>query len=334
VENSYKPFNTLLCLHKGVDVLRIAKIPEAEKITQQALKKALKSASSKHGVERERAILLTFYKEIRSKLSGAIKSVPRIESLDMFKKELIDTLIGVRELKRVLAHFNKSLRIISKLKKEYIYRLSRVKTEREARKLTNEFLGRSCSVIKKLKRSIELFNGYVVKLKEMPDIKPLPTLLIAGCPNVGKTTLLNKITGSKAKIASYAFTTTRLNLGYATSDAKEMQVIDTPGLLDRKIEEMNRVERKAIIALKHLANAIAFVLDPTESSYMIDAQRGLLTYIKKTFNMPIIVVISKVDIANEEQVALAKKIAEDLGLEWVLNNNPELKAKLVEFCLR
>ena len=314
--------------------MRIAKIPEAEKIMQKALKKALKNASSKHGVERERIMLLTFYKEIRSRLSRAIKSVPRIESLDMFKKELIDTLIGVRELKRVLAHFNKSLKIISRLKREYIYRLSRVKSEKEARKLTNEFLGRASSVIKKLKRSIELFNGYVVKLKEMPDIKPLPTLLIAGCPNVGKTTLLNKITGSKAKIASYAFTTTRLNLGYATSDAKEVQVIDTPGLLDRKIEEMNNVERKAIIALKHLANAIAFVLDPTESSYMIDAQKGLLTYIKRKFDMPIIVVISKVDIASDEQITLARKIVEELGLEWVLNNNPELKAKLVEFCLR
>ena len=315
-------------------MVRIAKIPKAERITQQALKKALKNASSKRGIERERTILLTFYKEIHSKLDRALKSVPRIEALNTFRKELIDVLVGVRELKRILAHFNRSLRIVSKLKREYVHKLARAKDEREARKLTNEFLGRACSVIKRLEKSIELFNGYAVKLKEMPDIKPLPTLLIAGCPNVGKTTLLNRITGSKAKIASYAFTTTRLNLGYATSDAKEVQVIDTPGLLDRKIEEMNKVERKAIIALKHLANAMAFVFDPTESSYSVDSQKGLLTHIKKAFDIPIIMVISKVDIASDKQIALAKEIAEGLGLEWVLNNDSKLKARLVEFCFR
>lgn len=309
------------------------KLPEAKVLIESALRKASKEASMKRDPkEREKTKVLAFYKEVSKKLSSAYRSVPKIEELSEFQRELIEILVGTSELKKTLAHIRKSEKIISKLKKEALYKIKN-DTEGKERNYSREFLGRAVSVIKKLKKSIDAYNNYVVKLKEIPDVRyDVPTFIIAGFPNVGKTTLLKKLTGSEPKIASYPFTTTKLNIGYMLTKGVEVQVIDTPGLLDRKLSERNKIERKAILALEHLANCIIFVLDPTlTSGYTLEEQRNLLSDIKERFDMPIIVVISKVDIAEKDEIKRALELVKSLGLEHIFNNDKKLNERLLSF---
>ncbi len=306
-------------------------LPSAETLIDSALRKAAKKTGMKKTTrEKERVRVLTFYGEIGRKLASAHDSLPRINKMHDFQKELAELTIGLADLRRVLAHFRKSRKIIAKLKKETIYKLENTTANNEIRRISREFLGRAISVVKKLDRSIRLYNEYVRKLREIPDVRyDIPTLIIAGYPNVGKTTLLKTLTGSKPKIAAYPFTTTKLNLGYMEKNAMELQVIDTPGLLDRKLSERSNVERKSVLALKHLANAIVFIIDPTlTSGYSIDEQERLLKEIKKQFAVPILVVISKVDIASEEEIKKASEVAKKLGLECILNSSKTLKERL------
>jgi nucleolar GTP-binding protein len=84
-------------------------------------------------------------------------------------------------------------------------------------------------------------------------------------------------------------------------DNQKIQIIDTPGLLERPLEKLNKIEMKAIIALKHLADLILFVFDPSESSgYKMTEQKKLHKKIKKLFpEKKMIIIDNKSDLTKK-----------------------------------
>ncbi|MBZ4037900.1 50S ribosome-binding GTPase, partial [Flavobacterium sp. 17A] len=85
------------------------------------------------------------------------------------------------------------------------------------------------------------------------------TAVIAGFPNVGKSTILRQITTAEPKVADYPFTTTGIQIGHLERKWQKYQIIDTPGLLDRPIDDMNTIELNAMVALEHLADVILYI---------------------------------------------------------------------------
>jgi len=177
--------------------------------------------------------------------------------------------------------------------------------EKKGLNVSKTFLGRLSSIMKKLNEPIEVYNDATKKLRELPKIDTTQECyILAGFPNAGKSTLMNKITESKPKIAPYPFTTKGLNVGYFTKRFLQIQVIDTPGLLDRPIKERNKIELKAIAAFQYLKGTIIFVVDPISN---LKSQINLFNEIKKLFSdKPIWVVITKNDLATNEQIEDAK----------------------------
>ena len=137
---------------------------------------------------------------------------------------------------------------------------------------------------------------------------------LAGRPNVGKSTLLSKLTQAKPAIANYEFTTRRLNLGYAKIGHYKIQFIDTPGTLAR-FEKMNEIEKQAHLALKYLADLIVLVIDPTGK---LQEQRRLLDQLK-SLDKEMISYLSKTDIAKREAIETAAK-----GINLPQKNKEEL----------
>jgi nucleolar GTP-binding protein len=78
------------------------------------------------------------------------------------------------------------------------------------------------------------------------------------------------------------------------------QVIDTPGVLDHPLEEMNTIEMQSITALAHLRSAVMYFMDLSEQcGYTIEAQCKLFQSIKPLFtNKPVLLVINKIDIVR------------------------------------
>ncbi|MBI5881054.1 50S ribosome-binding GTPase, partial [archaeon] len=138
------------------------------------------------------------------------------------------------------------------------------------------------------------------------------TVAIAGFPNVGKTTLLSKLTGSTPEIANYAFTTRNLNMGYAEINNHKVQFIDTPGTLNR-FEKMNPIERQAYLAIKYCADIVIFVFDMGDSTYPLEQQQKLLTTVEK-FGKDMIIYLSKTDIegAAKKLKFYKKKVMTDV----------------------
>jgi nucleolar GTP-binding protein len=154
--------------------------------------------------------------------------------------------------------------------------------------------------------------------------------VVAGFPTVGKSSLIRALTDAEPEVASYPFTTKECTVGHRSviiADARgrrkreKLQFVDTPGLLDRPEDERNDIERQAALALKHLADVIVFMLDPSEHcGYPLEKQERLLVEIKKLFpRIPMFVVENKVDIKAAPSEHLKISATTGAGVEELTN---------------
>lgn len=76
------------------------------------------------------------------------------------------------------------------------------------------------------------------------------------------------------------------------------QAIDTPGILDHALEEMNTIEMQSVTAIAHLRSAIMYFMDLSEAcGYSVDAQIQLYRNIKPLFaNKLTFIVVNKTDL--------------------------------------
>lgn len=82
------------------------------------------------------------------------------------------------------------------------------------------------------------------------------------------------------------------------------QVIDTPGILDRPLEERNTIEMQSITALAHLRACVLYVVDISEQcGYTLVQQAALFHSIKPLFsNKPVMIVCNKTDAVKLEDL--------------------------------
>ncbi len=97
---------------------------------------------------------------------------------------------------------------------------------------------------------------------------------IVGLPNAGKSTLIQKLTNSKAKIGDYEFTTTSPNIGVLNNSESLITICDLPGLLEGASDGVGMGRR----VLKHLRNTkfIIYLIDPLNEKFNISSQISML----------------------------------------------------------
>ena len=106
------------------------------------------------------------------------------------------------------------------------------------------------SQLKKCSGSLQRLKEVAKFIAGLPGIDlEEPIAIVSGPPNAGKSTFVSTVSSAKPEVATYPFTTKRGIVGHAEVEGRRVQVVDTPGLLDRPLEEMNEVERRAVAAL-------------------------------------------------------------------------------------
>jgi GTP-binding protein len=129
----------------------------------------------------------------------------------------------------------------------------------------------------------------------------IPTLAIVGRPNVGKSTLFNRLIGSRRAIVGDEPGITRDRLyGETTWNGRRLRVVDTGGIIpDEKEHIPKEILRQARVALEE-ADAIVMVVDGrTElASSDIDLARLL-----RRLNKPLFLAVNKVDTTGQEAAA-------------------------------
>lgn len=241
-----------------------------------------------------------------SRMESIIKSFPNLDDLDEFYAQLLRLNLDFRQ-------FKKSLGAINWLRKKSYEMFKIFKSKQDKNKqfdrinaLKGEYLGRMSSMVKQVKGDFIFLEQARKIMKGFPTIKTgLRTIAIVGFPNVGKTTLLYKLTGSKGEINEYPFTTKGINVAYIGIGKERVQLLDTPGTLNR-FEKMNEIEQVAHLAIKYCAEKIIYVYDLTEE-YPLEKQIKLHNKLKKDFETKIIVYLSKMDIVDEKKLKEFKK---------------------------
>jgi len=282
-------------------MFRIPTVLTAAELTAKALRRAAKvTVSGRTAQERKKKTAIAKVTAATQIAAGTLRHYvhvfPSLEKLPTFYRELIEVLVDIDALKKSLGTAQWAAERIEALGKEAIKAIGSRPQSAEQRKAM--VYARLASVLKQVAPALQLLNTARDALRKMPLVDTeLPTVVVAGFPNVGKSQLVTALSSAKPEIAPYPFTTKGIAIGHMVLDGRAWHVIDTPGLLDRELSKRNKMELQAVLALRHLAKVIIYMLDPTETcGYAVARQETLLEQIRKEFTVPVIVVENKADL--------------------------------------
>ena len=129
------------------------------------------------------------------------------------------------------------------------------------------------------------------------------TVAIIGRPNVGKSTLFNRIVGGRKAIVDDRPGSTRdRHFGKAEWNGRGFWVVDTGGLLPRSDEAMDRAIRTQVEMAVDAADLVLFLVDVEEGP--VPADQEIVEYVR-SLGKPIILVANKADNLAREQRHLA-----------------------------
>ena len=296
-------------------------VQNSQELLDLAFKRAMKSSAqvSKNAPiiikakKKESKRIIVAIEVLIDRILKIIKMVPIIDDLPDFYKELASILVDIDELKLTLGKLNGILPVLSQMKRDFIKKLGRIEAPKDGDKLRRAAFGRISSIIYKQNRNLEYLNNIRGRLREIPSIDyTIPTVVVAGYPNVGKSSLVILMsTNKKIDVQEYPFTTKKLIMGHLEIERKfdkiKIQLMDTPGILDRPMSKRNFIELQAILALRLISDLIIFIFDPTlASGYTIDSQIELFNEVKQNFSkdgkIAIIIVFNKKDLARVSEI--------------------------------
>lgn len=240
------------------------------------------------------------------KLSTIVDEFPRLEEIHPFYDNLLNVLYDKDHYKLALGQLNTAKKLITKIASDYVKLVKYGDSLYRCKSLKVSALGRMCTVMKKVGPSLAYLEEVRQHMARLPSIDPnARTLLICGCPNVGKSSFMNKVTRADVDVQTYAFTTKSLFVGHTDYKCLRYQVIDTPGVLDRPMEDRNIIEMCSVTALAYLRAAVLFFLDVSGScGYTIAQQASLFHSLKSSFaNKPLVIVCNKTDLVSVESLS-------------------------------
>jgi nucleolar GTP-binding protein len=309
--------------------------PRSEELVDKAFSRAARTGRAKSGVEAQQSMLQTAGNILSDNLENVVTEWPDFGVVDPFYRELADAVLrqemgtriaeddteqrGIDALRASLSEVTWASRQVEEIQREYNAKLRKTDAE-TARKHRKQAFARMADVVEEVADDLLRVGAARNALRDLPDIRPdEPTIVVAGYPNVGKSSFVNAVTRADNEIARYPFTTRGIQIGHFDRDHLRYQIIDTPGLLDRPEAERNDIESQAVSALAHLADAVLFVVDASEScGYPLDAQLALRDAVVERFDAPVLTICNKSDRSRAVDADAYMSVSEGENVDAVL----------------
>ena len=282
-------------------------VPTSQELLDKSFRRATRAEDNESMVQNAGNIL-------SDNLSNLIRKFPSFDNLPPFYREMADIIAGVDRIRISLSRMRWASTQIREITRESVGKIKRSRGL-DSTPVRKAAFGRFSSVMRSIEKDLLFLNEARNLLRKMPTIDPeVPTILIAGYPNVGKSSFIVRITGARPEIASYPFTTRGIFVGHFNRGDQKYQVVDTPGLLDRPMDERNDIERQTVAALSHLQGVVLYILDPSEHcGYPLSSQLSLAEDIKNWIKLPVLIAANKADILRFESDGTVPEMSTETG---------------------
>jgi nucleolar GTP-binding protein len=322
-------FQTLQKVENADFYLGLAFRAAKDKAEKSRLERSRSKAAKSKKLELEK---LTIVRSVlHNSLNKLLTSFPSIDSLPPFYNEMVKISVDYGQLKQSLGALNWAKKQVDRIYSLHFNKLKREMEITAMNSIRRSFYGRISSIIDQIDDALKYLEQTRRIMKGFPHIKTsVFSVAIVGFPNVGKSSLLRALTTAKPEVNIYPFTTKNINIGYLEKNRQCVQLVDVPGTFDRSFDKTNNIERQSYLVMKHVADAILFVFDPSEEcGYSMRDQQNLLETVKEMSDKELIVIMNKAD-KEKSTSAGAKKIAKSISISAHSRVGiPELEEKLL-----
>lgn len=299
----------------------IKPILESTKLIDVVFKRAMKASSTGNvGVtpvtktrRTEAKRVLTCAKLFRDRMNEIVLLFPNFDEIPKFYIDTIDILIGIDKLKQMLGSLSGTSKVIWRIYREQTTKIWHSNVY-EAKRARRSAFSRFASVINKLKSRFIILEELRKNLRKLPVFDfDSPIFVISGYPNVGKSSFLRSLTNARPEVADYPFTTKKVSIGHYVdqkSPTIHWQLVDTPGILDRGIDQRNEIEKKTFAAIMNLPSFLLFLFDPMQVN-KINQQLRLFEELKQHVKVPILFIINKIDKISSENLESSYELLEN-----------------------
>jgi nucleolar GTP-binding protein len=312
-----------------VEFEKMPTVPTADEILDRSFRRAAKKMKEKTNKERaNQEFVRAVGAAVHDKLVYIIRGFPEFEEIHPFYRDLAEILYGIDNIKQSLGAVGWAAKHTKMVGNQLMLQSKKADDTLVVRKRT---VARLASMVHQIDKDLHFLNEVRNVLRQLPDIEEAFTIVIAGYPNVGKSSFIRRVSSAAPEVASYPFTTKGIIVGHRQIDRDRVQFVDTPGILDRPVEERNQIEKQALSAIMNVADVILFILDPSEHcGYLVEVQLSLLAEVKGMVQVPVIVVANKSDLGAAEGYTTMSTLdgsGIDAVLEEILAHKPVPEAK-------
>lgn len=243
--------------------------------------------------------------------------------LTEFEARLVDGRFGKASLGRTVARLRTAETRVRELSRSGQAGLRRLSSEEQFGEEVRRVYGKLASYLREVDADLEQAAEIARFLDDRPKLLPgVRTVVVVGFPNVGKSSLVARLSSARPEIAAYPFTTRAVAVGHTDLGFDRLQVMDTPGVLGRA-GRRNPAEAESEGALETAGDVILFVLDPTETcGYTLDEQERLLARWRAEYpDRPLLEVETKSDLNGDRRTRPQVSAKSGDGLE-------ELRARI------
>ena len=299
-----------------MNLQEIKNIATSEELIDRALRRASKVEEKvKNPDYRARLTAVRKIHSVADNLANPmisyVKAFPSFDSIHPFDREIIDLTVGVDKLKKSLGAVDWARKEILMISTKYVPRARARKSAENTMKIMSEAYTKMTNVVRQISKSFDFLISARSIFRNLPNVDTESSIAVfAGAPNVGKSSLIGAISSGKPEVKSYPFTTKAVSLGHVKKKYSILQVMDTPGLLDRSDSERNDMEKQGIAAFDFLDPIIVFLTDLTGTSgYSLQMQTNLRDELKLRYpNCEWVDVLSKNDLDFEDELGIDSAI--------------------------
>lgn len=296
----------------------IPTVPTADEVLDRSLRRAAAKKKLKINIDTaNEEFVRGVGSAIHDKLKSVVTSFPSFERLPPFYQEAADILVSVDRLKKSLGAVTWAADQVRVIGSGYARSMRKAEETDRKRK---QAVARMASIVHQVGDDLLYLNEARNTLRKLPHVSEDEfTVVVAGFPNVGKSSFIRLVSTADPEIAAYPFTTKGIIVGHREIGKRDrIQFIDTPGVLERPEEERNPIERQAVSAITNTADVVLFILDASEHcGYSLDDQKRLLLEIERLLDVPVVTVANKADIRGLEGYPAMSTLTGE-GVEEVL----------------